>query len=288
MLYITHPLNGILMLAIPIGLGIYLTCRFRLSWRLWWIGAITFVLSQVGHIPFNFGIDYLFKHGILPLPPVSWRLPVNSIILGLSAGIWEESFRYIAYRWWAKEARSWRKALLLGAGHGGIEAILLGSLVILSYFQMLALQGVDPAKVASAEQAQILEAVTSQYWSIPWYASLLGAVERIFAIVTHLALSVLVWQVFRRLQSRWLWLAIGWHALLNAGAVYAAHTWGAFQAEGILACAALIDLAIISALRPSDAEIAPLEITPPSPQPVRPVIKEIEETPENIEQTRYN
>ena len=52
-----HFLNGLLMILMPIGLGLWLEKRLRLGWRLWWIGAATFVLSQVGHIPFNSGVE---------------------------------------------------------------------------------------------------------------------------------------------------------------------------------------------------------------------------------------
>ena len=53
LLTITHFLNWLLMIAMPILLGIYLTEKFHLGWRLWLIGAATFVISQVFHIPFN-------------------------------------------------------------------------------------------------------------------------------------------------------------------------------------------------------------------------------------------
>lgn len=289
MLYITHPLNGLLMLAIPIGLGIFLTRRFQLSWKLWWIGASTFVFSQVGHIPFNLGLNYLFKHDYLPTPPQSWSLTFNAIVLGLSAGLWEEFFRYFTYRWWAKDARTWRTAILLGAGHGGVEAIFLGTIVIIAFFQMLALQGVDPSTIAPPEQVNLIETLIAQYWSIPWYSSLLGAVERVFTLPTHIALSVLVWQVFRRSQSRWLWLALGWHAFVNAAALVAAQIWGAVQAEAVLGVIALIDIAIIFALRAPEPETTqPLPQAPPHSSQAEPFLKEIEETPEKLDQTRYN
>ena len=63
LLIITRLLNWLLMIGLPVGLGVYLTRRFRLGWRLWWIGAATFVLSQVGHIPFNWILTRLFALG---------------------------------------------------------------------------------------------------------------------------------------------------------------------------------------------------------------------------------
>jgi len=85
---IAHPLNAILMIALPVVLGILLERKFHLGWGLWWIGAGTFIFSQVGHIPFNIGLTALFQRGVLPSPPQSWTLVFNAAILGLSAGLW--------------------------------------------------------------------------------------------------------------------------------------------------------------------------------------------------------
>ncbi len=53
---LAHLLNGLLMVAIPVLLAIYLTCHWKMGGRVWWIGAATFIISQVGHIPFNWGV----------------------------------------------------------------------------------------------------------------------------------------------------------------------------------------------------------------------------------------
>lgn len=106
-LLLTHPLNGLLMIGMPIALAVYLTRHFKYSWSLVGIGAATFILSQVGHIPFNALLNSLFVEGKLPMPPENLRLIFFSILGGLSAGLWEELSRFAAYRWFAKEARSW-------------------------------------------------------------------------------------------------------------------------------------------------------------------------------------
>ncbi len=133
LVFFTHLLNGLLMVGMPIGLGIYLVRRFHLRWRLWWIGAAGFVISQVGHIPFNSLLTYLFQAKILPQPPAAWAPYFNPVVLGLSAGLFEELTRAAIYAWWAKDARSWRKGVLLGAGHGGAEALLLGLAVLYTF-----------------------------------------------------------------------------------------------------------------------------------------------------------
>jgi uncharacterized membrane protein YhfC len=292
LLAFTHFLNGLLMAAIPIGLGVYLTRKFRLGWWLFWIGAGTFVLSQVGHIPFNYLLTVLFQRGILPSPPLAWSTLFNAIVLGLSAGLWEELMRFAAYRWWAKDARSWRKAILMGAGHGGIEAIITGLLVLVTFLQMLALRGADLSTLVPPEQLELARQQVSAYWSSPWYMNFLGAVERIFTLPMHIALSVLVLQCFTRRQARWLVLAILWHAFVNAVAIVASRTWGVggmggLAVEGLIGISALINLGIIFALRRPEPEAAAEDTPAPAPA-VRPELPPVEETEQNLESTRFD
>lgn len=262
-------LNGALMILLPLALGLALAHRTRAGWRLFAIGAVTFVASQLLHIPFNAWalnpwLDSLGEGGLSGGP----SLFLAGLALGLSAGIFEEGFRYLAYRYWAKEARSWESGLMLGAGHGGIEAILLGSLALLGLVQVLVLQRVDLAEVIPADQLELAQAQIQAYWAVPWYEALLGAVERVFALVTHLTLSLLVMQVFLRGQWYWLAAAIGWHTLVNAAAVIAVQRWGFLAAEAVLLPFALAGAALIWWLRaPSDPERPEEEPAAPAPPP---------------------
>ncbi|MCI0519959.1 MAG: YhfC family intramembrane metalloprotease [Chloroflexi bacterium] len=287
-LYITHALNGILMIALGVGLGFALTRRFNAGWRLWWIGGGVFVLSQVGHIPFNIVLTTAFQRGWLPSPPPDWYLPFNAVVLGLSAGLWEEILRWAGYRWWAKDARTSRKGALMGAGHGGMEAILLGVMVLLTFGAMTAIRNLDLSTLVPAEQLGALQQQVSAYWSIPWYLTLVGALERAFTLVVHISFSVLVLQGFLRSQARWLWLAVLWHALVDAAAVYGAGAWGVYNAEILVALAALISLWIIKALwQPEPMEV---EQALPAQDEVLPggAFAAIEETERNLDESRFD
>lgn len=289
-LMVTHFLNGALMVAMPLALAYFLTRKFKLGWRLWWIGAATFIISQVGHLPFNAGLNWLLQQPGFPKPPENWQLIFTAVVYGLSAGLWEELANYFVLRGWAREARSWRTGLLFGAGHGGIEAIILGGLVFLTFANMVILRQADLSTIVPAEQLELAQAQMAQYWSLPWYASLVGALERIFAMVFHLSAALLVVQTFVRRQWFWVWLAVLWHALLDGIAVFAAGTWGVYAAEGALAGTALISLAIIFALRRPEPE-PPAAEAPAEPQtPIR--LQPVEEAPEEVAQkiadSRYN
>lgn len=292
LIFYTHALNGLLMVAMPFILGIYLSVKLKLSWRLWFIGAAVFVLSQVGHIPFNALMTSLFKNGILPAPPEAWKYSFNILFLSFSAGLWEESFRYGAYRWWVMDARSWRQAVMLGAGHGGVEAFLLGILVLVGFINAVAARGMDLSTRLDPEQLQQAQQQLVAYWSADWYDTLLGALERLFTIPFHIAASVMMLQVFVRRQRRWYWFCLLWHTALNAIALFVLGAWGAYAAEGALGLIALLNLGIIFLLRRGEKTgEEPLPIRPPAPVPDASTLQhlsQVDESPPSLDDTRYN
>ena len=172
----------------------------------------------------------------------------------VSAGVFEEVARYVVYRFWLRDVRSWRGALMFGAGHGGIEAILLGGLAAYALLQAIAYRGADLSSMVPAEQLSQVEAQLNAFWSLPWHLALLGAIERLFAICFHLSASVLVVQALLRRSWIWLLLAILWHTLLDAVAVFGIETWGAYVTEGLIGLMAIASVGIIFVLRaPSDS-----------------------------------
>jgi len=285
MVSIVHFLNGLLMILLPVGLGIFLTRRWKLGWRLWMIGAGTFILSQVGHIPFNLLMSALLNQTPLVDIAPAGQLIINAVFLGLSAGLFEELCRYGMFRWWGRDARSWRTGILTGAGHGGIEAIILGVLASISFFSLFAMRGADLAALFPADQLSLAREQITAYWSMTWYDSLLGAVERLFTIPVQIAFAVIVLQCFTRRQAYWVWLAVGYHALIDATAVIAVKYAGPYGTEAIVAGFSVLSVIIIFLLR--RPEPAP-DAEPPSPAPVaefRP--QPVEETSDKLEDTRF-
>ena len=262
MIYVIFALNFLLMIALPIILGRLIARRRGASWALFGMGAVTFVAAQVLHIPFNWLI--LQKWELLPSDTTVFsNLVLLALFAGLSAGVFEEGARYLAYRYWAKEARSWGRGLMLGAGHGGIEAILLGLLGAVNVGALALMQQGMFVDAVPPEQMPLLQEQITAVFSTPLPMILLGAAERLFALCAHLAMSLLVMQVFVRGQARWLWLAIIWHMLLDATAVFAITTWNATVTEALIGVFALLSVGIIFWLR--------------TPEPVEP---EIESLPE--------
>ena len=255
MLYITYTLNALLMIGLPFALAAFLARRLGTRWGLVWVGAVTFIASQVVHIPLNY---VLGQAGVIQPAKAGWPLVWYAAVLGLSAGLCEEVARYLVVRFWLKRDRSWNAALMFGAGHGGVEAVIFGVLAGIGAINIFILRNVDPAQLGvTPDKLPAVQAQVAAAWNVPVLYPLLGAFERVSAISTHLFLAVLVMQAFTRRNSLWLAAAILWHALTDALAVYAITTWGALPTEAIIAVLALIGLGLMFALRQPEPDAAP-------------------------------
>lgn len=235
MLTVAYIVSFLGMILLPLGLWIYFRRRFTLPWRLVIAGALTFVASQVLHIPLVFGIN-----SFLAAQPL-W---VNAVLLGLLAGMFEETARYILFKFVLRDVRSWKAGVLVGLGHGGIEAILLGILAAVGFVTMVGYRSIDLSTVPGipADQLELARQQVEAYWSTPWYLAWLGFVERLFAICLHVSLSVMVLYAIADGKPVWFWLALIWHAFVDAVAVYAVQQWGILTTEGFIAVFAIVSV----------------------------------------------
>lgn len=242
MLTIAYVINFLGMILLPIGLWTYFARRFALSWKLVLAGGLTFIASQVLHIPLVFGIN-----------PILQTLPLlaNAIILGLLAGIFEETARYILFKLILKKTRSWKEGVLVGLGHGGTEALLFGILAAVTFITMIGYRSIDLSTVPSipAEQLELAKQQVTTYWSAPWYLALMGVVERVFAIFLHVSLSVMVLYAVVYRKPIWFWLALLWHAFLDAVAVFVGQSVGILPMEGLIAISAILSLWLVVWMR---------------------------------------
>lgn len=280
-------LNPLLMIALPVALGIFLARRLKVGWRLFGVGAATFIASQVFHIPFNrWLLEPALDRWGLDLGISGWGAVGAALLVGLSAGVFEETARYLVLRRWAASERTWRRGLMFGAGHGGVEALLVGALALLAFFQAVALRNADLSAVVPPEQLDLARSQLEQYWSAPWTYSLLGAVERFGALGAHLGLAITVLLAVRRRNPLWLVLAIGGHAALNAGALLILPLGGPFWTEAYVVGFGLLSLAWAIFQRRLDAAPADRQPPaaasepPPSPVPLTP-------TSDKLEDSRY-
>jgi uncharacterized membrane protein YhfC len=250
-----------LMLLFPLLLGWWLRRRYGVGWGLFGAGALTFIASQVMHLPLNWALGLLGGGRGVAL----WPLVPLALVAGLSAGVCEEGARWLVLRFFLKRARGWREALQFGAGHGGIEAIIFGLLALWTLTQMIALRSRDLAALGlTGATADQVRAALAQFWGSPWYMPVLAGLERLFAITFHIAMAVLVMRAITRRNIGYLAAAIAAHAALDFWAVWAMRTLGTTWTEVGVGVIALAALGLIIWLRQAPPPPEP----PPAPAPV--------------------
>ncbi|MEK6753610.1 MAG: YhfC family glutamic-type intramembrane protease [Chloroflexota bacterium] len=234
------------MIILPIFTGIYFARKLNLSWKLFLAGGLTFIASQVLHVPLVLALTPTFQ---------SWGVIAYAVVLGLLAGLFEETARYILLKFILKKSRTLNEGVYIGLGHGGTEAILLGVFAALAFVNMAAYRYIDLSTVPSipAEQLELAKQQVEAYWSTPPYLAILGFVERIFAMCLHVALSVMVLYGLAAKKQSWFWMAVAWHSLVDAVAVYLGQNISLLAVEGIVGVFAVISLGIVFWIKPKFA-----------------------------------
>jgi|SRR5699024_4578065 len=152
------------------------------------LGMIAFIVAQlVIRLPL---LEYLQIYSATYLM-MSVRQPVLfAVVIGLSAGVFEELARFILMRFLMKQ-RDWWSGFLFGVGHGGIEAVLF----------------------VGASALTIVFSATANVYNIDF---LIGGIERFFAILLHIGLSTIVLQGLVKRKFIYIVLAIIIHGFVDA------------------------------------------------------------------------
>lgn len=200
----------ILTIAVPLGIMFFLT-RSGGSWKDFFVGAGTFIvfaliLEQLLHLLIlQSGAGAVLQENI-------W---LYGLYGGLVAGVFEETGRFLAFRFVLRNRTARITSLAYGIGHGGIEAFLVAGLTMVSNLVLgLAYThgGTIPSELTPAIEALLAIPATTFLWS---------GFERLSAMALHMALSVLVFAAVRT-SRRWLYpAAILIHAAVDFTAVVA-------------------------------------------------------------------
>lgn len=152
------------------------------------LGALAFIISQVIiRIPL---LQYLQTNRTEYLMFSVMKPVLFAVLLGFSAGIFEELARYLMMRFFMKQ-RNWRSGFLFGAGHGGIEAVLFVGIGALT----------------------MMFSLTATLYNV---AFLIGGIERFFAMLLHIGLSILVLQGVVKKKFLYVVVAIFVHGVVDA------------------------------------------------------------------------
>ena len=208
--------------AVPVALAWWLVKKYKARLSTILVGAGVFIVFALLLEPVVHQIVLKGPHG----PAIMGNVWLYALYGGLAAGFFEETGRFLAMKYLLrKEPSKALPAISYGAGHGGVEMILIFGLTMISNLVLSVMINSGAADMLlAAAPANALEQVQGQFEQLETAAAgsfFLGVWERISALILQLGLSILVWSAVRK-GGRWLWLfpaAILLHFLVDACAV---------------------------------------------------------------------
>lgn len=210
----------VVSVGLPLGVLVYFIIAKRNLVVPWLLGLATFMVTQVLVRMPILGMlgGYTWFQAFATFQPVLYIL-----VLSFTAGLFEEGGRWLAMRFFfVKDHTSWGDGVAFGIGHGGFEAIwLVGYGLLVMLFS-------DPAALAGFAPGSL------------W----LGGIERLFAMMAHVAWSLIVQRSVKQKRGIFLLLAIGMHTVYNFAPLlllqFGAPAWAAELVLGVFSVALLL------------------------------------------------
>ena len=171
-------------------------------------GAIVFPVFALGLklLPAYF----LLYHDNPVAKAVTGSTLLTALVAGGLAGVFEETGRFIAFSLLKKKYTAHETAISYGIGHGGFEVVYIAMTMIslIAMGIMVNTGHIDElTKDLPPEQIPVAMEQIRGYASQSFGMSMLGIVERIFAMCLHVGLSVMVFRAAYDKPCFWLYPA---------------------------------------------------------------------------------
>lgn len=235
----------LISLIVPIAACIVLALKWKKKVRIssFFIGACTFILFAM--ILERIFHTFIFRITGTLITGNTWLYAVYG---GLAAGLFEETGRLVAMKFFMKDTLNRENAILYGVGHGGIEAILLiGLTYVNNLIYSLLINSGALTNLLSTYDADAQQTVIQQLnvlGTLPSLQFYLAGIERIGAMLFHVVLSYLIYLAVSRNNLKLYALSIFLHGFLNAGVVILSRMVSVLLSEIIMLLAVVL-LAVV-------------------------------------------
>ena len=255
--------NSIPSLAITVILMIAIPVLFFICWRrkhkeqtnIGYLiaGTVGFLVSAR---VLEAGVHYLC---IIADNPVSRFINGNTaayVLYGIAmAGIFEECGRHIVLKYIMKKNRTPENAVLYGIGHGGIEILAVVLPLIITYLAVAALfssgnteNALSTLKITEETAAAAIPSVQAAA-AFDYAMMAMNVMERLFAMLAHIAFTVIVFYGVVNRRKAFLLMAIVLHMLMDtfpalyqrgAMPLWAVEVWAALWTAAVVSIAVML------------------------------------------------
>jgi uncharacterized membrane protein YhfC len=197
--------------------AIFVVCRRRMS-----LSARNILVGAAVFLVFSLVLERALHAALLTGNPLTAQwLRAHAIGFALygclAAGVFEEVGRYLGMRFLVRPSGNPGSAVAYGIGHGGLEAMVVGSLamVLSLMFALMLNAGRLETTLGPALAPDVLAHLRAGLEQLTLAPLALAAVERLAAIVIQIGLSLVVWRAVERRRLQLLALAIVLHAAID-------------------------------------------------------------------------
>ncbi len=241
-------LTVVLLVAIPVAFFLFWRRTHKLQTNIGYLitGALGFIVSAR---VLELGVHDLC---VLADHPVSRFINGNTaayVLYGITvAGVFEEYGRHIVLKHILKKNRTRENAIFYWIGHGGVEILAVVLPTMITYLVIAVLfssgnteQALSTLKITGGNAAAALPSVQAAA-AFNYAAMALNVAERLFAMVLHIGLTVIVFYGVCKEKKGCLPLAIVLHMLTDTFPVlyqrgvlplWAVEIWAAFWAAAV-------------------------------------------------------
>lgn len=215
--------TGVLAITIPIVLIVAWKMYTKRSLVPFWVGIMVFIafsrmLEMIPHSLF-----------LLSSNPVSKAINGNVVLYVIYAAtvaaLFEETGRYLAFRFVLTKHPNKETAVTYGIGHGGIECVLVLGVTYIQYYaygQLINSGSMDKMLSAYKDSSQSVDALNQLITNIKGVTKMtcyMADLERISAMMVQIALSILVFQAVYVAGKKYMyWVAVALHFLMDVPA----------------------------------------------------------------------
>lgn len=215
--------TGVLAITIPVVLIVAWKMYTKRSLVPFWVGIMVFIafsrmLEMIPHSLF-----------LLSSNPVSKAINGNVVLYVIYAAtvaaLFEETGRYLAFRFVLTKHPNKETAVTYGIGHGGIECVLVLGVTYIQYYaygQLINSGSMDKMLSAYKDSSQSVDALNQLITNIKEVTKMtcyMADLERISAMMVQIALSILVFQAVYVAGKKYMyWVAVALHFLMDVPA----------------------------------------------------------------------
>lgn len=212
--------TGVLAITIPVVLIVAWKMYTKRSLVPFWVGIMVFIafsrmLEMIPHSLF-----------LLSSNPVSKAINGNVVLYVIYAAtvaaLFEETGRYLAFRFVLTKHPNKETAVTYGIGHGGIECVLVLGVTYIQYYaygQLINSGSMDKMLSAYKDSSQSVDALNQLITNIKGVTKMtcyMADLERISAMMVQIALSILVFQAVYVAGKKYMyWVAVALHFLMD-------------------------------------------------------------------------